>query len=454
MKSQRPQRRLVLIFFVLHCLICEAQESFTDLRAVEKHVQEYIQLSRLGPGYSRDMSKEVIDQFGALFEKDAFLCWDLFNSASESIALPLTFTEYIDHAKTTCHSRQPILDYTINETRFEPEGKSAIVFFTKVNLVMDDDDRPLRRIKIRLRMTISLDHKKPLIREISEEKKVTFISSIPLGINVVAWSNVLSSLAGAPIIHLAPNEAYTAFNSTTGIAIQYGAMLEMRINRNRGNGLLLSTGLFYSKTTLTASMQEYSKSYPDTIGQQQGNLFSCTTFERAPVVSEQTDVTKVEIPVLFKTYLSKWSYLKAGTALGFVRASTDVSYSLSRTGGGWVTNLSTLEQVYLDRDHEIDQAVYGYYRDKSYHFPKDKFVNKVVLSIQLAAGFEKQLGYFSFGIEPNVSFGMSPVSARSFAGKYPLTDLKGFNPVLESTITPAYEFTFGIRFLIRYLFLD
>jgi hypothetical protein len=319
---------------------------------------------------------------------------------------------------------------------------------------MTEDDQPLYKTRVHLRLQVSLKEEKPLIQSIMPDKRNPFIRSIPIGLNVVAYSNVVNSITTQPVIYLAPNESCEMFQMSAGIAVQYGAMVEMKVNKDVQNGLLFSTGIFYSKTPISASMTGYSKQYPDTLENQAGEHFSCTTYERSAYVNEEIEVTRIEVPLLLKSYFNKWVYFKAGTALGFITGNSNISYNLSRTGGGLVTDLSTHQQYYLDQAEELDQAEYGYYRDKKYHFPQDKVVNKMILTIQMAAGFEKQIGDFNLGIEPNMTFGMNPLSARSVPGNYQLSDITEFNSILRSTKMAAFEFTFGFRFLISYLFKD
>ena len=78
----------------------------------------------------------------------------------------------------------------------------------------------------------------------------------------------------------------------------------------------------------------------------------------------------------------------------------------------------------------------------------------MVLSIQIAAGFEKQFNYFCFGVEPNIAFGVNPVSTRSSPGSYQLTNVGDFHSVIELLKKPAYQFSFGFRLLISYVFKD
>ena len=453
-KHFMKKRPIVFLFFFLNCCLIEAQQPAPSPAAVNKLVEDYMHLSRLGPGYSREMSQEIIDQFKGLFERDALLHWDLFRSPADSSSPPLTLTEYVNLAENTYGSRQPILDYHRVQVKFQPEGNKTTVRLEKTNQVMSGNDHPLYKNKVRLRLEINTDREKPLIRNIAEDRQIPFFSSLEAGINVVAWSNVFSALTEKPVILVAPDETYEGFAVTSGTQVQWGGNVDVILNRNTSGGILLSTGVFYSYLPLVTSMKHYSRSFPDTINGQSGHPMACTTFERAPEVVEILEISKIGIPLQLKSCLNDWMYLKAGTVLSFVTATSVANYSLSRTGGALVTDLSTHEEVYLDPGHELDQASYGYYRGKNHHFRKGGVLNKLILAIQVAAGFEKRFGPVGFGAEPNISFGINPISKRSFTGNYQLNDAGSFSSILGSAQLPAFEFALGFRFFISYSLTD
>jgi hypothetical protein len=448
----RQDNVIALAFLFFFSLDCAAQKPSADYRAVERCMEDYVQLSRLGPGYSRDMSQEITGQFFNLFERGAFLYWDLYLLPSDSLPTPLHVQEYVELAKKVYRLKQPVLDYADMKILIEEDSKRATVILKKLNHIMDPGDHPAYTNNTRLNISISLAGDKPLIRNISEEKKRQLFSSISAGLNLIAWSNVVASITHHPEIMLAPNEQFSSVNITAEPSLQAGGMAEIRIQGDRRHGLRFSTGVFYSHIPLASSMKDYTMSAPDTVDQMSANPLACTAFVRSSEVHEWIVLRKIEIPFLIKTSLNKWLYVKAGTALGYVWGSSKISYQLSRTGGGTVTNLTTSEQYYLDPDHEFDQAGEGYYRNKNYDFTKNNFVNGVSVSIQLAAGIEKQVSYFNFACEPNVSFGTNMLVQRSPPGNYHLENIPDFHPVLETIKTPAFEFTIGFRLIISYLF--
>ncbi len=443
---------VILIFFMLKCTIGKAQKPEPVYQKAEQCVQEYMHFSRLGPGYSRDISREIIEQFYSLFERDAFLYWDLYKSLHDSLPPPLPIREYVDLAVKMYAPKQPLLDYPLVKIKILQGGKSAVAYLKKTHQILDAEDNPVVKNTVKLQLSINLNNEKPLIQNIAEDKRKSFVRSISVGGNFIVWSNVFHLMTTYPVVGTGPHETFSQFNLSSGMQFQRGGMFEMRLNRGVGEGLLFSTGLFYSETDLTAIMSGYTNSIPDTLEQHSDQAIALTTFERSSRVQEDIAITKIEIPLMFKSYLNDWIYLKCGTSVGYVKGISAVNYTVSRTGGGLVTNLSSQNQVYLDPDHALDQAQYGYYRNKAYHFYKENFLNKMVLSIQIAAGFEKQFNYFCFGVEPNIAFGVNSMSTRSFPGNYQLTSVGDFHSVVELLKMPAYQFSFGFRLMISYLF--
>lgn len=443
---------VIMILFILICRVAEAQTIDPVMQKAGNLIQDYMLFSRLGPGYSRNMTPDITEQFKALFERDAFLYWDLYLSASDSLHPPMPAADYADLARRVYHNKQPILEYPVVKIGTSEDGKYAIVLLKKINRVLDHDDHLLYKNRMKLRIHINMAGERPLIQNIFEDRHSTFVRSISAGISYTAWSNMLSSLTVNPQPAVGSHEQFRELKITAGCSLQGGVLAELRFNKESGHGLIFTTGLFFSRLPLSSSMKDYSKSYPDTLDKRSPNPLTCTTFERSAEVNEKITITKIEIPLLFKTYINDWTYIKSGTSLGFVSGTTRVNYVLSRTGGGLVTDLTTLGQVYLDEDHELDQSQHGYYRNNSYTYSKEKFLNKFLVSFQFAAGFEKRLGDFSFGLEPYLTFGMNPFSQRSFPGNYQLDSREGFNSILESMHLPAFEFAFGIRLLAGYLF--
>jgi hypothetical protein len=446
------RRILFLIVFAAFGHTSMAQKSDPAWRKADSFIREYIQLSRLGPGYSREMSPEIIDQFRDLFERDAFLFWDLTRSATDSIFPQLSVNDYVDRVAKSYQNRQPLLDYPSVRIKIGNDRENAFVYLSKTNLVVDDAEQPIVKNRVKLRVSVNLAKEPPLIRNIFEDKRQSPVRSVSAGINYVAWSSVLSMLIYHPHVHVAGNEQYNEITFTPGRTIQAGGMAEFRMNREGPGGLSFSTGFFYSQMYLSSSMLDYVKSFPDTIYKGTPNPLACTTFERSLEIWEKIWIKRVEVPLLFKTYMNEWIYLKSGTCLSYITATSDVNYVLSRTGGGQVTNLTTQESWFLDEDHELDQQESGYYRNRKVSFSKEQFIRRMILSFHLSLGIEKQVGHFGLELEPNISLGMNPLSNKSLTNSYPLNNPDNFNSVIKTTTRPAYEFTFGMRLLVSYLF--
>ena len=454
MKHPMKKWLISLIFLALFCFISAAQKQNSAYDKARKITSDYMQLSRLGPGYSRDMSQEIIDLFAAMFEKDAFLYWDLSRSEYDSLRTPMTIGEYTNLAKRTYRMRQPVLDYPPSKVRIRADASHAVVYLNKINQVMNDDDQPLRRTSTRLRMNINLDKEPPLIRDISKVPPDPFVRCIALGMNITVWSNVMHAITHEPAVTIAANETFRGLTLTSRTGFTWSGSIEMLINNDPERRLLFTGGISYSQLPVWSAMSSYEKSSPDTIESQEGTLYACTAFERAPDVGETIEVVRVEVPISLKTDVWKGFYFKAGMAFGYLYGKSEVNYELNRTGGGLVTNLSTGDQYYLDRDHELDQSEFGFFRHKVYHFAKDNVFDKFYLSIQVAPGFERQYGYIGIGVEPNLTFGMNPYSIRNPAHDYSLSSSAGFHSIVESVKMPAFECAFGLRILISYVFKD
>jgi hypothetical protein len=222
----------------------------------------------------------------------------------------------------------------------------------------------------------------------------------------------------------------------------------MNLSDSPGRGLIFSAGLTWSYTPVWSAMHNYARSYPDTLVLKSGTHVACTTFERAPDVGERIEYTRFEVPLALKSYLSDNIYVKAGVGIGLSSATTYVHFELSRTGGGWVTNLTNQERVYLDQAHEMDNPEYGYFRNVSYQFRKERFTSRVYLNLQLAAGGEVRYRFFGIGVEPNITFGMNPMAGKSSANDYTLGDPESYHSVMESIRKPWLDFSFGIRVVV------
>ena len=305
----------ILIFCLFHCHVFHAQNTGQVYEKVEKCIQEYMQLSRLGPGYSREISQDVIDQFKTQFERDAFLYWDLYLSDADRLYPPLTFEEYIDLAKKKYNLKQPLLDYSDVKIKVLKNKKYASIYLKKTNQILNADDKPLYKNQIELRIDMSLDKDRPLIQNIFEVKRNTFFRSMSVDFNYIPWSSVFTTLTGEPDIPVGPDEKYKASQLSTGIAIQIGALFEMRLSKNKMDGISFSSGISYSQLPVFTSMIEYSKKMPDTLDKKSVNPFTCTTFERSPEMKEKIVLTKWEIPFLLNIHFGNWAYLKAGPAI-------------------------------------------------------------------------------------------------------------------------------------------
>lgn len=427
-----------------------AQQPGMSRHTLQRFVEEYIQHSRLGPGYSRDMSAETAERFTALFRRDALLCWDLYANSRDSLRVPLTPAEYIGLATRQYHNRQPVLDYPEKYIRIRTGHRNAVAHLRKTNLLMDADDHPTGRNTCDLRLEINLAGNQPVITHITAVEKSSPFRAAVAALNIMPWNNVTASLRNDPSVTLPPNESFMALSITSRCLFQWEANAVFRLFPSWEKELLLTTGISYSYRPLWSAMQDYVKSYPDTVTGQDGKSLALTTFERAPDVGETMEYERFEIPVTIGSPITAWSYFRAGLSVGFIRGTTTASYYLSKTGGGDVTDLSSGQHYYLDPGQELDGAEYGYYRNRKFSYSFQAEAGRMFLSVMVAAGVEKRFGHFCLGAEPNILFGMNPLVVRHPVNDYTLGDPAGFHSILESVVMPEIEFTPGIRIRVCY----
>ena len=445
---------LLIVIFLLESSLFAAGENDTTLWRASDCVHDYMLFSRLGPGYSRNMSDDVIFQFSSLFTRDAWVSWDLNRTPADSLPLSLPVAEYIEMARHLYFPKQPVLEYPRIKIRIREDGLQATVFIRKVNNVMGEKDQPEWKHKIKLRMTIDLAGKDPLISGIIRDDRPPVVEGLTMTGNYIIWSETMAALTNdaTVVLHTDQHCQQTRFSSTP--EVQFGGLTGFRLNRERPAGVILTTGLFYSSVTVSAVMTAYIKSNADTLDRTSPAPLACTTFERSGEISEQTTLSRYEIPLLMKIRLNRWSYLNVGPALDFVYGSSMIRYTMNRTGGGEVTNLATGDKFLLDEEHEIDLSVYGYYRNKQICFPKDELFSGALLSLKLGFGFEKQAGDFSFALEPNISLGMNSLTGRNGGKAFTLTTPAEYHSMLLSADLPSLDFTVGIKLLISCLFRD
>jgi hypothetical protein len=382
--------------------------------------------SRLGPVDSTGFSEETSRRFGMLFERDAFLFWDLYKAPSDPAVPPLSPLDYSILARKTYEGTQPVLSYPAVKVRLNRDGNYATAFLTKINQVMDPAGRLLRKNSIKLQVQMNLSGEDPLIQNIFKDTRPPVFRTFAATVGVIPWSNVIHSLRHDPQVELAPNESYHSVSFTTKPSWEIGGMIELRINRTFEEGLIFSTGIRCSGQHITSSMSEYRFLPWFMARRPSASPVDFFTY-RSPEVTEDISLTRIEIPILLKSYFSRWAYLKAGTILGYATASSDVQYTLIWETGGFTPPMH-------------------------YDFPEEHFIRKAYLAIQLSGGIEKQFGDLGLAIEPAFSYGMNPLSGKTLQCSYRLDPLTEFHSILETVKMPAFEVAFGIRILVSYIF--
>ncbi|HPS63297.1 MAG TPA: hypothetical protein PLK82_09555 [Bacteroidales bacterium] len=436
--------------FFLPCIL-QAQRPDPARDRASRCTENYIQLSRLGPGYSRDLSDETMAQFAALFDKNAFLSWDLRRSPSDSILPPLTVGEYLALARKAYQSRQPVLEYRSVRTLLNPGKNLATVWLRKVNLVMDDHDHLLKRMPVRLKMEIALEREKPVILGISAVNRRPPVRSLSLGAGFMLWSNVFDHALAHPEVTPAPGVTTGSIHFKGGSRLFSQVMLDLDIPGSTAGEWMLTTGLICRQSDLSASLKNYVGRTPDTVRIGPFDI-ACTAMERAPLVYEKLTVTRVAVPLWLKRQWNKWAYVTGGISIEYVTTGSHVHYALSRTGGGWVTNLSTDETYYLDEGHEMDSPEAGYFRGLNSCYPFDKEIRHWVVSLDVGGGIEKHFRDLAVGLQPMISLGRNPLCVSKPATPFGLSTGSGYSSLFSSVPMPSVEFSASVRFFISYTF--
>ncbi len=428
-----------------------AQHPDPPTEAASRLVYEYMQLSRLGPGYARDLSEETLKQFAALFDRGASLVWDLRRSPSDTLPLPLSVNEYLDLARKTYHSRQPVLGYSRARVTPGASGRSATARFRKVNLVMDDRDNVMTRVRMHLQVDIALDREKPLIRSITERPHRSPVRTLSVGAGYELWSSVFDGTLRNPKVLLAPGVETGMISFSGGIRLQSSFLLDFGPENSLPSSWRISTGLLCRQADLSASMEKYLRTEPDTVGLGSVQL-ACTAFERAAEVYEKITLTRIEIPVWFMKPMNNWSYLRAGFTVGLAFSRSHVHYPFGRTGGGWVTELGTNEKYYLDQNQEMDQENAGYFRNRNLCYPGTTDFYHLLFSLRMAAGVEKRFRNLGVGVEPCLALGNNPLATGRSRRPFILSSEPGSHSIFEAIDFPAMEITAGIRVFFSYTF--
>ncbi|MFZ4546109.1 MAG: hypothetical protein ACOYN4_01670 [Bacteroidales bacterium] len=461
-----------LLFNLFFFLLLLAKPSFSQDAGKPKEpidkakdcIEQYKTLSRLGAGYTREVSEDVIDQFRGLFERDAFLYWDLYRNKFDSIPPPLTLIEYIAKTKDVYLLKQPVLDYPKEPTyKLSEDNQSCIVYLVKTNTIMDENDQPIkgRYYTIRLRLNLRMNTKKEFtIQNIAEDKRNTLVRSFSPALNYIAWDNVASSFTNDSKSAINPllTQSITA---TVSQQLYFGAGMDFRLNNEIRDGVVVMVGAYYGQVTYDLTSGSYERRITDTIDKASPNRFTLTVFDRSDGITEKLKVTSIEIPITIKKYLDSWLYVKGGLQLSLTTATSDVSYSLKRSGGGWLTKLSDPSQSrFLNTANELNIENYGFFPNTPKAFTMEQDISKIGGAVVLGLGLEKQFNRFSIGIEPNIHVGTNPLYKSN-----PLADLtleKGtvqlaayngeYTGLLGTMELPAYRISAGVGFFISYLF--
>jgi hypothetical protein len=454
-----------LLFLTKPAFAQETAQPKTPLEKATDCVEQYKTLSRLGPGYTREVSEDVIDQFRNLFERDAFVFWDLNRDKFDSIPPPLTLIEYVERTKDVYLLKQPVLDFP-DKARYKlsEDNQSCIVYLTKTNSIMDENDQPIkgRTYAVRLRLNLHIKDQKFIIENIAEDKRNTMVRSIAPGVNYIAWDNVASSFTSNPKSSIMPLLT-GSITATVSQQLCFGANMDFRLNNEISDGVVVMVGAYYSKVSYNLSTGSYERRILDTLDKSSDNRFTLTVFDRAQNgISEELEVSSIDIPVTIKKYIGSWLYVKGGLQLSITSATSAIGYSLVRSGGDWLTKQSDPSQSrYLPVNQELNIEYYGFFNTKpQYAYSMDQDISKIGGSVILGLGLEKQFNHFSIGIEPNVRIGTNPLYQSNPNSDLMLEEGTGqlaaynqaYTGLLSTMELPAYRISAGVGFFISYLF--
>jgi hypothetical protein len=222
-------------------------------------------------------------------------------------------------------------------------------------------------------------------------------------------------------------------------------------------------GAYYSKVTYNLSTGSYERRIIDTLDKSSDNRFMLTVFDRSQNgISEELEVSSIDIPVTIKKYIGSWLYVKGGLQLSITSATSAIGYSLVRSGGDWLTKQSDPSQSrYLPVNQELNIEYYGFFNTKpQYAYSMDQDISKIGGSVILGLGLEKQFNHFSIGIEPNVRIGTNPLYQSNPNSDLMLEEGTGqlaaynqaYTGLLSTMELPAYRISAGVGFFISYLF--
>jgi len=412
-----------------------AKEDSTAMAKVRNCMVRYIQVSSLGPGYSGEMAQEYIDEFLSLFEMDAFLFWDI-QIKKDTVLPPQSIYEYIDNAKKLYAPKQPVLNYDAPKILLSDDLKTAVVYLTKFHILTDSLNKAYKKNTYKLKFRLNLYASGAKIQSIEQDKRNTRVRSIFLVGGYTFYNNVSSFLIGSPESAAIPAPA-GSFTCSISPAWFAGAGLDIRFNKDKFDGLLFETGLYYSASRITFNIGPYENKTRQVLDAGSANPFEVTVFDRSQAVTEVLQTYNIALPLAIKYYFNSYLYVRGGVTINYMMGTLKADYSLSHTGGDTAVNLTTGNSVYIPPDKELSGS-WGFFRDSTYQYSGTPDIKLLYFTLVTGVGFEKKFNKWSIGIEPSLFVGQNPLSSSGASGAYDLYSKDNYQSFIQTMDLPGY----------------
>ncbi|MFZ4523201.1 MAG: hypothetical protein ACOYNC_15935 [Bacteroidales bacterium] len=458
-----------------------AQKTSGSIAAVEKCLRDYQDLSSLGNPNSVYIDSATIGAFRDLFELNANHCWDLDkrkNTHTSAIVL-IPVNEYVDSVTAGYKGFKPLVSFGKRDVRINPDGKSATVYLVKFNAISNEESTQKQKFTrniSKLRILVNIHDDEALIQNVSLDTRYTRIRSISLEGGYSFMNRVTGNFLGHPESAIDP--AVTAGYSVKNAGGYHaGINADIRLVKQKADGLVLNAGLLYSVTNFDLTIHNYANTYRQAFTSCE-KPYECTVVDQAPVVQEKMSLTGISIPVTVKWYVPKKSavkygknkndltkslkkskqpvrlnfYLKGGFQATLVSGNTTTYYILTEKSKGKFVYLEPGNQAdstswfYLDDAHAITV-----FADKMFDYSATLKLKKVYVSAILAIGIEAKFNNITIGIEPWLNVGITSISGRDGNPVYNLHSPGQFDGFINTLNAPKVN-SLGMSVVIGKLF--
>ncbi len=456
-----------------------------QLQKIEKCIRDYQDYSSLGNPGSTFIDSATIASFKELFESNASLYWDLYKSNSPKTNFLIPVDEYVDSVDVIYNGIKPIISYGNFDVKLNADGMTAIVYLNKNHLLQNSklpNRQKFSKIGVTLRILLNIYDKFALIQNITRDVRLTRIRSLSFAWGYPFLTGISSSFSGKPVSGVDPSLA-TDFSMGNFSGYSFGLTTDIRVNRQTPDGIVINTGIIYTRTNFDVTVNNYEYAYRKTFDPGE-YAYECTVFDRTPAVSESNTFHSISIPIILKWYLFKPSsvmqhsrdqnvsssekrrtkqyirlkyYLKAGPQISLLSCATKATYELSHTGGGWFVyerekNLPDPEKTwfYLDKNNERFDGP-DFFLQKMFSFDGSVNLCSVYLSAVVALGIEAKFNKIIVGFEPWLNVGLTSVTAGQKSRDYPLYPADEYHSFVHTINSPHIN-SFGLNIFIGKVF--